>query len=164
MHWSVDENHQVLNNQCLNLKEDQMKGYLNFFTVLGALFLIAAGVVYSQGSSMRQSAVLTTGIVIGTSVSTNSDDITSYCPQVEFTTGDGRKVVHSPNVCSTTQEYENGEQVEIYYDPAAPDKAQIKGFWTEYGITTLLGGIGLPILAVGIFAGWLASPSARKSK
>jgi hypothetical protein len=139
-----------------------VKGFLNFFTFLGIGFLIAAGIVYNNGTSFRERAEMASGTVTGMSVSTNSDDITSYCPQIRFTTRDGQEVTYFPNVCSTSPQFEKGDQVELYYDPLDPEEAQIVGFWTQYGIVTLLGIIGLIFFAVGIIIGWLASAMARK--
>jgi hypothetical protein len=141
-----------------------MKGFLNFFTFLGLGFLIVAGLVYNNGVAFRARSEMASGTVTGMSVSTNSDDITSYCPQIQFATRDGQQVTYFPNVCSTSPQFETGDRVELYYDPLDPEEAQIMGFWTQYGIVTLLGIIGLVFFAVGIIIGWLASPMARKKK
>lgn len=142
-----------------------MKAIKNFFpALLGLGFLIAAGIVYANGAAFRDKAENVTGTVTGMSVSTNSEDITSYCPQIQFTTQAGQDITYHPNVCSTSPEYENGDQVEMYYNPENPEEAQMKGFWTQYGIVTLPGGIGLALTAVGLFIGWLARPAAKKNE
>jgi hypothetical protein len=138
-----------------------MKPYLNFLTILGLLFVAGAGIAFALGNSFRSKAELATGRVTGFTVSVDSEDNSeTYCPQVRYETSSGEGVTYNSNFCSSPPAYEVGEEVEIYYDPAAPEQAQIKGFWSQYLLVTIFSCIGLPLLAVGI---WLGIPSKDKS-
>jgi hypothetical protein len=142
-----------------------MKGYLNFFTILGILFLGGAAIAYFSGASFRDKAVLTTGTVTGFTVSVDSEDNSeSYCPQVRYQTKSGETFTYFSNFCSSPPGYEVGEKVEIFYDPENPDKGQIKGFWSQYLLVTIFSCIGLPLAILGIWAGIPAKGKSVKDK
>ncbi|HEY2981571.1 MAG TPA: DUF3592 domain-containing protein [Anaerolineales bacterium] len=139
-----------------------MKGFLNFFTILGVILLGVAGILYNMGNSFRSKAELTTGTVTGFSVSVDSEDNSeSYCPQVRFRTTGGQDVTYFSNFCSSPPAYDVGEKVELYYDPQNPESAQLKGFWSQYLVVTIFACIGLPFAAVGV---WIALPSKAKKE
>lgn len=131
-----------------------MKGFLNLFTIIGLLLLGGAGIAYYRGAALRDRAELVSGTVTGFRVSVDSEDNSeSYCPDVRYATRSGENLTYHSNFCSAPPAYDVGEQVEIYYDPADPENAQIKGFWSQYLLVTIFGCIGLPFAAIGIWAG-----------
>jgi hypothetical protein len=142
-----------------------MKPYLNFFTILGLLFLGGAGIAFYLGESMRSRAELTTGTVTGFSVQVDSEDNSqTYCPQVTYRTRSGEQRRYDSNFCSSPAAYDVGEQVELYYDPNDPDSAQIKGFWSQYLVVTLFACMGLPLTGLGVWIGMPAKKSGGPKK
>jgi Protein of unknown function (DUF3592) len=132
---------------------------------VGCPFLaVAAGMYYFfQGST--QNWVLVPGTVTGLSQSEsyNSDSggtSTTYCPSVAYQTTNGEPVELDLNECSSPPAYATGDRVEIYYNPANPHEAQLKGgvkstisivFLIVFGILGLLltlGGLGSVVAAI----------------
>jgi uncharacterized membrane-anchored protein YitT (DUF2179 family) len=103
-----------------------MKKFLNLFTGFGLLMVGIAAIIYMSGVSFRNRAELTTGTVTG------------------FST-----VIHNSHVCNSPPAHQVGDQVEIYYDPENPGKAQVKNFWSQYLVVSILGCIGLPFVLFG---------------
>jgi hypothetical protein len=127
-----------------------MKKFLNFFTGMGLFFIGIAAIIYLVGVSFRSNAELTTGAVTGFSTVTDSDDNSqTYCPIVQFSTETGQQVTYYSSTCNSPPAHQVGDQVEIYYDPENPEKAQIKGFWSQYLVVTILSCIGLPFVLFG---------------
>jgi len=138
-----------------------MKTFFNFFTILGLLFLVGAGIAYAVGKNLRDKAELVTGTVTGFRISVDSEDNSeTYCPQVRYRTRGGRDLTYDSNFCSSPPGHDVGEQVQIYYDPEDPERAQVKGFWSQYLVVLILACIGLPFAAIGI---WSAIPARRKA-
>ena len=127
-----------------------MKKYLNFVTVMGLFLIGIAAIIYLVGSSFRSNAELTTGTVSGFSTVTDSDDNSqTYCPIVQFSTETGQQVTYYSNTCNSPPAHQVGDSVEIYYDPENPEKAQIKGFWSQYLAVIIVGCIGLAFTLFG---------------
>jgi hypothetical protein len=127
-----------------------MKKFLNLFTGFGLLMVGIAAIIYMSGVSFRNRAELTTGTVTGFSTVTDSDDNTvTYCPSIRFATSTGQEVIHNSHVCNSPPAHQVGDQVEIYYDPENPGKAQVKNFWSQYLVVSILGCIGLPFVLFG---------------
>jgi len=127
-----------------------MKKVINFFTGLGLLLLAIAAIVYLVGSSFRSQAELTSGTVSGFSTVTDREDGSqTYCPFVKFTTGFAQEATYESQVCNSPPAHQVGDQVQIYYDPENPESAQIKDFWSQYPVVTILSFIGLPFVLLG---------------
>jgi hypothetical protein len=83
----------------------------------------------------------------------SSRDTWAYYPVVTFTTGDGDLVTFTDGVGTFPPEYEEGERVEVLYDPQNPHDAILKS-WKRIWMGPLwVMAIGLlPVLA---WTGWL---------
>ena len=127
-----------------------MRKFFNFFTGIGLFLVGIAVIIYVLGVSFRSNAELTSGTVSGFSTVTDSDDGSlTYCPMVKFTTNIGQQVTYDSHVCNSLPAHEVGDQVQIYYDPENPQSAQIKDFWSQYLVVTILACIGLPFVVFG---------------
>jgi len=106
----------------------------------GCLFITIGGGVYYFTIYALRDWVKVPGVVttFETSTSTDSDGFTSttYCPWVEYTTTSGETYEVYINECSNPRAYDVGDSVTVLYDPAAPDKAQLRG-----GVRDLVGNI-----------------------
>jgi hypothetical protein len=138
----------------------------------GCLFLAIGGGVYYFTIYNLRDWVEVPGVVTGfqSSTSTDSDGFTSttYCPRVEYTTTQGQTYEILINECSSPRAFDTGEAVKVIYDPAAPDKPQLRG-----GVREILGnvlGIGFGVfgcLPVGLGVILLAAAglaAARRSR
>jgi hypothetical protein len=94
---------------------------------------------------------------------------TTYCPEVEFTTASGETVQAGLDECSMPAIYKTGDTIELYYDPANPQRTSIKGgvaqtvgtaflvmFGIVGGVFALIGAVGIVGGLVGIVGGLLA--------
>ncbi|HEX4462760.1 MAG TPA: DUF3592 domain-containing protein [Polyangia bacterium] len=99
------------------------------------------------------------GIIVGQRLHTEhdtSDGTTSQslCPEVVFTSADGREVHFIDGGCSETAAHATGDNVTVLYDPSAPAKAEIKSHrkWILTGVcfvmALLFAGVGAVPLAV----------------
>jgi hypothetical protein len=83
----------------------------------------------------------------------SSRETWAYYPVVTFTTGDGDLVTFTDGVGTFPPEYEEGERVEVLYDPQNPHDATIKS-WKRIWMGPLwVMAIGL--LPVLVWTGWL---------
>ncbi len=121
----------------------------------GAIMLVIGAVAWGAQKRFQERAVETSGIVVALvrreHVSTQgAGATTSYSAVFEFDLADGRRqrVVSSfssnPPCCTV------GETVRLRFDPTRPERAVIIGFWSVWGWTTVLGGIGGALLLGGV--------------
>jgi hypothetical protein len=153
-------------------------GIVGFILIaVGCPFMAVAGFMYYAFQLNTQNWVLVTGTVTSMSQSQTYDSdnggySTSYCPSVAYQTTDGQSIEQDLNECSTPPAYSVGDTVEIYYNPANPHDAQLKGgvkstlgtvFLAVFGILgslLCLGGAGSVIAAV-VTAVWPKANPAR---
>ena len=118
------------------------------------IFVIGVGWGYKR-LELYNNGVKTTGTVVEITHSTSSDSkgrlSTSYYAIVEFTTPDEKNYKFRGSTGSSAQEYFEGAQVDLIYNPARPSEAQIADFsqfWlgplgiTIFGFVFLVLGVG----------------------
>ena len=93
-----------------------------------AFFGIGAGLSYKQ-FNLQLNGEQAQGQVVGLSEQCD-DEGCAYAPVVSFQTRDGSTVYYRSNYHSSPPAYDVGEQVNVIYDPANPNTAQINK-WTE---------------------------------
>jgi hypothetical protein len=132
------------------------------FCMLAALFLaIGGGTYYFINVYTLEGMELTTAMVTGLRQGSSGGRPT-YCLEVEFTTASGETVQADPDECSFPARYKTGDSLEVYYDPANPQRTSVKGGVAQTVGTTFLvmfgivGGVFALIGAVGIVGGLLA--------
>ncbi len=137
-----------------------MKKFLNFFTILGFFFLLTSLIIRQYETSQDEKYELVTGTVTQIWVTTfNGSTDFYFCPKLEFTTPYEQEITHHGPCALGLNEYKNGEQLEILYDPMNPGDAHLKGReikreWFEPKYSTFLAGLGLFILLAGAAQVW----------
>lgn len=101
--------------------------FINLF--LGG-FCLWGGYMLYVSYQLQANGRVTEGIVVSLDES-NSDNGKTYSPIIEFETGGG---VYSfkGNISSNPPKYEVGERVEVRYDPADPQTAQIENGFEKW--------------------------------
>jgi hypothetical protein len=79
----------------------------------------------------------------------------SYVPVVEFQTSDGEVVRFTDGIGTFPPEYEVGAEVSVLYDPENVHSARTSTWKRIWFGPTLITGIGMLPVAVGIGLGWL---------
>jgi hypothetical protein len=133
-----------------------------------AAFGLFAGAVWSYFKQHRQmeSRVPTTGTVVElTTRITASGRSTMICPVVEFSLPSGEKVRFTSEFGSRPAGHQIGQSVNVRYDPADPQKAEIESgmtLWLAPVIYVFIGAIAcclsITFLAVYAFANPSFSP------
>ncbi|WP_348704010.1 DUF3592 domain-containing protein [uncultured Neptuniibacter sp.] len=112
---------------------------------VGLIVLIIATIVFFKQQQFISMAITTEGQVVEL-LRTRSG---TYFPVVLFTAENGQVIEISSTSSSNPPAYEVGERVEVYYASYNPQGAKISGFFSLWGISAVLGGIGLVFNIVG---------------
>lgn len=118
------------------------------FTVIGVAMLFGAFASYNSTSAFIDRATETSGIVTEL-VYSRSSDSTSYYPVVAFQDASGREIVFQSRSGSNPPSFRRGERVSVLYEPSAPENAQINSFFSLWGMSLIVGGLGLVFTLVG---------------
>lgn len=101
------------------------------------LFFIGLSLYFLQSSwRLARHGQPATGVVVALDERRDSDGVT-YSPVVEFDTG-GRTYRFDSGISSYPAAYDVGERVAILYDPANPNHAKIKAWWSAPPLYILL--------------------------
>jgi hypothetical protein len=127
------------------------------FTLVGLILIAIAINLIIQEIDFLQKAQTASGKVIdlGISVSSSkkSGNSTTYYPIVTFYTKAGQKYTFSSGFSSNPPAYSVGEEVTVYYLPESPDKAEIKGFLSQWFSVLICSIMGIVFGSIGI-SGW----------
>ena len=127
-----------------------MKVFAQIILAIGLILLAISGVMYLINAIFISRAELADGTVTLINTSFDADyNSTTFCPLVRYSTKAGQILTYDSDVCSSPADYKVGDQVQVYYDPQDPGKAQIKNFWSQYLQSTTMGGLGLPFVGLG---------------
>lgn len=136
------------------------------FALVGAVLLIAAGVIYQRDKAFAGAARSATGQVVEQvqSWSKDHDGRTSrgYASRVRFTVEDGRAVEFIETVFSYPPRHAEGEQVPVLYDPDRPSQAMIDDFRGRYTALAIVGALGTIFAMLGVPLVTVAVRSARR--
>lgn len=119
------------------------------FATVGLGLLVGAYLTYTNTQDFLQNASSASGTVTEL-VRSVSDDSTTYRPVVEFTTANGDKIEFTSSSGSNPPSYSRGEIVDVFYDQSKPEQAKINGFFSLWGMSLILGGIGTVFSIFGI--------------
>jgi hypothetical protein len=72
-----------------------------------------------------------------------------FAPLVRFQTGDGRSIEFQSSLRSNPPGYRTGQTVTVLYDPDAPESAAIRGLFSLWLVTMVLGFMGSIFTAIG---------------
>ncbi len=118
------------------------------FTLIGLGMLVGAAYSYIHTKNFLKDAITTNGQVIDL-VYSRSSDSDVYKPRVSFTTNTGENITFTSSSGSNPPSYSKGETVEVFYKPENPNKAKINGYFSLWGATSILGGLGFVFFAIG---------------
>ncbi|MFC6633346.1 DUF3592 domain-containing protein [Microbulbifer taiwanensis] len=118
------------------------------FTAIGLAMLIGTFLLYSNTRDFLKTAITTDGTVVALVPSRSSNSVT-YAPVIQFQDKTGRLVEFMSSSSSNPPSYDEGEKVEVFYQASAPESARINGFFSLWGLPTILGGLGILFFLVG---------------
>ena len=124
-----------------------------WFLLFAALFILAAVGVGASKVQQRRRWRSTRGVVKENTEGLNRRGRTLFTPMVEFTTAEGRRIIFASSVATSWRSYQPGDAVQVTYNPALPDDAEIVSFarlWltplTFLVIGFLLGGVAIYVM------------------
>ncbi|MBI1732446.1 MAG: DUF3592 domain-containing protein [Gammaproteobacteria bacterium] len=82
-------------------------------------------------------------------IRSRSDGSDTYKPVVNFVDQNGKTIEFTSSTSSNPPSYSVEEKVGVWYDPAKPEHAEIDGYFSLWGITTIFGGLGAIFFLVG---------------
>jgi hypothetical protein len=118
------------------------------FTLVGIAMLTGAFYAYKSTKTFLQTATKTEGTVVEL-IRSRSDGSDTFKPVVHFVDQKGETIEFTSSTSSNPPSYSVEEKVGIWYDPAKPQHAEIDGFFSLWGITTIFGGLGAIFFLVG---------------
>lgn len=118
------------------------------FSGVGLAMIFGAFFMYSKTQNFLSEAIITEGTVTHLVLS-NSSDSSTYWPVVVFKTQNGELVEFTSSVGSNPPSYTQGEIVEVYYLESFPENAKIRSFFSLWGGTTIVGGLGTIFFTIG---------------
>ncbi|CAM3413529.1 DUF3592 domain-containing protein [Flavobacterium chungbukense] len=110
------------------------------FCIIGLWILIQAFFIYQEKKPFIDKADLVKGLVLSSS---------NYSTKVSFVTKEGKTYKLFLNTSNNLIEYNEGENVEVLYDPKNPYKAKINSFSTLYLGVSILGIAGSVFFLTG---------------
>jgi hypothetical protein len=129
-------------------------------TLFGVAMLIGAYFLYANARSFVTTASRTQGTVVSLRPQLSNNSRT-YAPVVSFRVG-AQQIEFKSTTGSNPPAYHIGESVPVIYSPANPYLAKIDSFFSLWGGTVIVAGIGSAFLLIGggIMA---AGPLRRRS-
>ena len=131
------------------------------FTFLGLAMLIGSFYINEDTRSFIAQATKTEGTVVQLILSF-SDHSRTYHPLVRFTDTNGKAIEFVSSTGSNPPGYSEGEKVEVLYLPAEPYKARLNSFFSLWGGSIIVGGLGTIFLLIG--GGIFLAPKLKNRK
>ncbi|MFV0477747.1 MAG: DUF3592 domain-containing protein [Parahaliea sp.] len=136
--------------------------------IIGTALLAIALWLYLGVNEFLAGAHQTDGEVIEL-VASHSDDSTVYRPRVKFLDHSGNEQTFQARIGSNPSLYQVGERVMIHYQHADlqnPDQlnVRINGFWSLWGMVSILAGLGVLLTLAPAIAGLVAVRSRQRVK
>lgn len=123
------------------------------FCIIGLVIWVQVFYIYQQDRVFIEKA----NVVSGTVLSNSTNDRTF----VSFVTKEGRQIKFSSNTGNNPSGYNEGESVEVLYDPENPNNASINDFYTQYLGVSVLGFLGAVFFLTG-FSFFLSNHSKQR--
>ena len=83
-------------------------------------------------------------------ISSTSNRGGGYAPVYQFMTSDGQSIVKQDSLASNPPRFQIGQEIDVLYESEKPEKARINKWMNLYFLPTLLWGIGLVFVGVGV--------------
>ncbi len=118
------------------------------FGLVGALLAGIGFFVWLRTRSFIQNSQQVKATVIRLAYRSSSDG-GGYAPVFHFNTIDGRSVEVEDGLQSNPPQFQEGQVVDVLYDPQNPSRARIKKWMNLYFVPLLLGGMGIIFGGIG---------------
>ena len=118
------------------------------FTTVGVVLLVGAGFASQKTRSFLADAAKAEGTVIELKAS-RSQDSTTDRPVVRFIGPNGQTVEFTSSTGSDPPLHKAGQKVEVWYRPTEPRNAKINGFFSLWGVSAIMGGMGGVFFLIG---------------
>ncbi len=138
------------------------------FLIIGTVLIATSTIGFVRTRSFVDTAIGTEGFVIGldeyssSSGSSNSSGHRTSSPLIEFQMKDGRSVTFQSSSENSSEHYNIGEGVQILYDRNNPKHAEIDNFSHLWADLLIVGGLGIPFLAIGFGLLMVSGSKSRK--
>ncbi len=132
-------------------------------TALGLSIVALSGFWLYASSQLVFTGVRTSGVVAGLAALVDADGRTrGFAPVVRYSDESGMSFVHRSQVADNPAAYAPGDYVQLYYDPADPKNAVMRGFRETFAVPLLIAIVGsFFLLLAGITS---KTPPRRKSR
>lgn len=118
--------------------------------IIGMIFVILGMIEISKTSSYITTCLRADGTVTGNDYQAFPDKGASYCPIVKFRAAGGNEIQFTDPVGTFPEEYHAGDKVAVFYSTADPTNARIDSWGRLWLGQTIITGIGVLVIAVGI--------------
>ncbi|MCK4742642.1 MAG: DUF3592 domain-containing protein [Sulfuriflexus sp.] len=136
-----------------------------FFAIIGFGMLVGSFFLYQKTMFFLESAITTEGVVTELVRSRSSSDSSyTYAPVVKFKTSQDTTIEFTSTTSSNPPSYSRGEQIEVLYDPIQPHSAKINSFFSLWGGSVIVGGIGAVFFLIGFGIIFLGIRKARNKE
>ena len=122
---------------------------------LGAVFF--SYISFTGSQKFIKTSISADGTVTDIVQQTNTSDTNgrttisyTYAPKISFTASDGKTYTFISSTSSNPSPYHDEETIKILYDPQNPYNAQINSFFDLWGLSIILGGLGVVFGIIGI--------------
>ncbi|WP_322104448.1 DUF3592 domain-containing protein [Paraburkholderia sp. J41] len=119
---------------------------------MGAIALAIAAALFLHERQVRSAFAHAQGQVLGSQERSRMFSSTHlYSAVIRFTAANGRTVTFVQGSSSSGNTLDSGDTVDVIYDPANPQRAQLDSFWESWGAAVILLAIGAPLFALGVW-------------
>lgn len=128
------------------------------FLVIGVGLLIGAAFAAMNSVRLIQQGIRTTGNVVDFIESYDDEGTLMYSPVFVFLDENGQEHRIESSYSSSSPGYTRGQIVDIVYPPGKPEAARIPDWFSYWGVTLILGFIGVAFIFFGALALWKIIP------
>ena len=118
----------------------------------GVVLLGLSGKSLMDDRRFLAKAAVATGVVVDIARVVDQDDEVAYYPVVEFTTAREQVVRFEADEATPDPDRQLGASVRILYDPANPQDARLDTFMSRWGLSIVMGTLGLGFVLIPAFA------------
>ena len=139
-----------------------MKRFAWVMGLLGAAFLAVGVGFFVHTWQFIDRAQQASGVVTELVRSGGKRSSFNYQPRIRFEASAGEVIDFVSSPGSSPPAFRVGESVTVYFEPANPGDARLKGFRELWGLTLITGGLGAVFVLVGAGLGLVKRLHAQK--
>lgn len=128
------------------------------FALIGVGMLAGAYFSLQNTTEFLETASAKSGVVTDL-IRSRSSDSNAYYPVVRFEDDQGRLVEFRSSSGTNPPAYDRGEKVNVLFTPGKAESARIDGFFSLWGVTLIVGGLGTAFFLIG--GGMFLVPAIR---